>query len=139
MPATTDALLKQLISGRNLNQILRDNADIFVEKTISEYLKMLCDERGIVPERVIKRAQIDRTYGHQIFNGTRSPSRDKLIQLAFGFELTLDEAQELLLIAGKGALYAGIKRDAVCIYGISHRMSVMELQEALACHNLPLL
>ena len=31
----------------------------------------------LVPERVIRAASIDRTYGHQIFNGTRRPSRDK--------------------------------------------------------------
>ena len=92
-----------------------------------------------MPEQVIKKSQIDRTYGHQIFNGTRIPSRDKLIQLAFGFGLSLDETQTLLKKAGKSTLYAKVKRDAACIYGLSHDMNMMEVQDLMASLELPLL
>lgn len=136
---TEENLLEQLIGRKSIDKILEDNAELFVEQPISEYLKMLCKERGTVPEHVIKKAQLDRTYGHQIFNGTRIPSRDKLIQLAFGFELSLDETQELLQMAGKAVLYVRIKRDVVCIYGIVHRMSVQEVQEVLEINKLRLL
>lgn len=106
---------------------------------LTKYLQELCEERDVVPEQVIKKAQIDRTYGHQIFNGTRNPSRDKLIQLAVGFGLSLDETQMLLKKAGKSVLYSKIKRDAACIYGISHGMNMMELQELLLSVDVPLL
>ena len=81
---------------------------------------------------VIKKAQIDRTYGHQLFNGTRVPSRDKLLQLSIGMELDLKETQQLLKTAGKSILYAKIKRDAAMIYGITHHMDVMEVQGLFA-------
>ena len=88
---------------------------------------------------VIRQAQIERTYGYQIFNGTRMPSREKLLQLAFGFGRTFEETQELLKKSGKGGLYSKIKRDAACIFALSHRMHMQEVQELLASIGLPLL
>lgn len=139
MAVTTNTLLRRIVKGRDFQEILEADSQAFEERSVSEYLRSLCEERGLVSEQVIKKAQIDRTYGHQIFNGTRIPSRDKLIQLAFGFELTLDETQKLLKIAGKSILYAKIKRDAVCIFGISHKRSIMEVQYLLTSLGLPLL
>lgn len=139
MAVTTNTLLRRIVKGRDFQEILEADSQAFEERSVSEYLRSLCEERGLVSEQVIKKAQIDRTYGHQIFNGTRIPSRDKLIQLAFGFELTLDETQKLLKIAGKSMLYAKIKRDAVCIFGISHKRSIMEVQYLLTSLGLPLL
>lgn len=139
MAVTTNTLLNRIINGRDLSKVIERNEEAFEELPASEHLKRLCKERNMIPEQVIKRAQIDRSYGHQIFNGTRIPSRDKLIQLAFGFELSLDETQKLLKTTGKSMLYAKIKRDAACIYGISHKLGVMEVQELLASMDIPLL
>ena len=139
MASTTNTLLQKLVNGKSLQKVLDSDAESFAEVPLTKYLQELCEERDVVPEQVIKKAQIDRTYGHQIFNGTRNPSRDKLIQLAVGFGLSLDETQMLLKKAGKSVLYSKIKRDAACIYGISHGMNVMELQELLLSVDVPLL
>ena len=139
MVDTTNALLKRIVSSKDFREVLKENKDAFEELSVSDYLRGLCKERGMVPEQVIKKAQIDRTYGHQIFNGTRIPSRDKLIQLAFGFGLSLDETQELLKRAGKSVLYPKFKRDAAIIFGISHHMDMMEMQYLLTSIEVPLL
>ena len=139
MSRKTDALLKNILSAKDFNEVLSANSEAFVEKSISEYLQDLCRKRGMIPEQVIKKSQIDRTYGHQIFNGTRLPSRDKLLMLSFGFELSLDETQELLKTAGKSILYPKVKRDAAIIYGISHKMNIMDVQYLLISVHLPLL
>ena len=139
MADTTNALLKRIVGSKDFQKVLEENGDAFEERSISEYLRRLCEEQGSVPEQVIKKAQIDRTYGHQIFNGTRMPSRDKLIQLAFGFGLSLDETQKLLKSAGKSVLYPKFKRDAAVIFGISHHMDMMEMQYLLTSIEVPLL
>ena len=139
MASTTNTLLKKLVNGKSLQGVLDSEARTFAEIPLSEYLRGLREERDMVPEQVIKKAQMDRTYGHQLCNGTRNPSRDKLIQLSRGFELSLEETQTLLKKAGKSMLYPKIKRDAACIYGISHGMNVMELQELLLSVDVPLL
>jgi len=65
------------------------------------YLKRLCKEKLLSPSEVVGVANIERTYGLQIFRGIKNPSRDKVIQLAFGFALNLDETQQLLKAANK--------------------------------------
>ena len=139
MASTTNTLLKKLVNGKSLQGVLDSEAGNFAEISLSEYLRRLCEERDMVPEQVIKKAQIDRTYGHQIFNGTRIPSRDKLIQIAFGFGLSMDETQKLLKSAGKSALYPKFKRDAAIIFGLSHHMDMMEMQYLLTSIEVPLL
>lgn len=139
MKLNTNTLMSRIIKGKDIKKVLENNAGEFEELTVSDYLNTLCSKYEKVPEHVIKKAQLDRTYGHQIFNGTRLPSRDKLIQLAFGFEIPLEETQKLLRVSGKSALYPKVKRDAVCIYAITHNLSVMEVQELLAGMELPIL
>lgn len=70
MASTTTTLLKKLVNGKSLQGVLDSEAGNFAEIPLSEYLQRLCEERDLVPEQVIKKSQIDRTYGHQIFNGT---------------------------------------------------------------------
>ena len=139
MAITTNTLLGKIVGCRDFREVLNDYENEFEEQSVSEYLRNLCVKRGLIPEQVIKKSQIDRTYGHQIFNGTRIPSRDKLIKLAFGFGLSLEETQKLLKIAGRSMLYAKLKRDAAIIFGLSHKMSVMEVQYLLASIDVPLL
>jgi transcriptional regulator with XRE-family HTH domain len=91
----------------------------------------LCLEKNEKIEHVIKRAGIERTYGYQLFNGTRNPSRDKVIQIALGLGLDVDETQKLLQVAKKSPLYVKIKRDAAIIYCIVHKMDFAKTQDML--------
>ena len=107
--------------------------------TFPDHLARLCAEREVARERVIQRAHIERSYGHQLFNGTRRPSRDKVIQLAFGFGLDVEGAQELLKIARQAPLYPKIPRDIVLLRCLHEKRSVWEAQDALDSMGLTLL
>ncbi|MCI8379787.1 MAG: XRE family transcriptional regulator [Lachnospiraceae bacterium] len=139
MAVTTKTLQSRLIHANSLKKVLDQNKEAFIECPVSEYLARLCEKYQVAMGDVIRQAQIERTYGYQIFNGTRMPSREKLLQLAFGFGLTLEETQELLRRSGKGEMYSRIKRDAACIFALSHGMHMQEVQELLASIGLPLL
>ena len=132
----TSTLLQRLFQAPNLEGFIGDNADVMQVPSFHTYISELCQMMNQVPERVIKQSSIERTYGHQLFNGTRKPSRDKVIQLAFGFGLGVEGTQELLKIARKNPLYPRIKRDAAILYCLNHHLSVMEVQELL--HDLQL-
>ncbi len=128
---TTDELLARLFKATQLKDVL-ENEDITQPPLFHEYLRQLCQGRGEIAERVIKRAGIDRTYGHQLFSGRRRPSRDKVIQLAFGFGLDVEETQQLLKAARHTALYPKIKRDAAIIYCLARNMEIAGAQALLA-------
>ena len=79
------------------------------------------------------------SYGHRLFAGGRNPSRDTVLQLAFGFELDPEGAQELLKIARAAQLHPKVKRDAVIAFCLHRGQSLIEAQQALMDHGLPIL
>ncbi|MBP9040436.1 MAG: helix-turn-helix transcriptional regulator [Anaerolineaceae bacterium] len=135
----TSAFLRKLLNSSDIEQFMEHNAGDMEESPFHVYINHLCQALGLVPEQVIKRAGIERTYGHQIFNGTRRPSRDKVIQLAFGLQLDFEGTQELLRAAQKSLLYPRFKRDAAIIYCLQHKKDVMETQSVLQVLDLTLL
>lgn len=136
---STTSFLSCLLKAPDLEQFIKSNADEMKMLSFCEYITQLCKECGEVPEHIIKRANIERSYGHQIFRGTRNPSRDTVLQLAFGFEADVDEAQELLKYAGKNALYPRVMRDAALMYCLHGRFTIVETQRVLQEMGLPLL
>jgi hypothetical protein len=135
----TSALLRRLFNTPDLEQFMESNSAELGLPAFHIYITQLCKSSGEVPEQAIQRAGIERTYGHQLFNGTRKPSRDKVIQLAFGLKLDLEGAQKLLQIAQKSPLYPKIKRDAAILYCINHHQDLMETQSVLESLGLTLL
>ena len=135
----TTTLLRELLSTPDLNDFISDNADILQQLPFHAYITQICTAAGQVPEQAIKRAGIERTYGHQLFNGTRNPSRDKVLQLAFGLGLDFDGAQKLLRVAGMSSLYPKIERDAAIIHCLHHNKDVYETQAVLQGLGLTLL
>ena len=136
---STSTLMKKLFKTARLQAFMKTYDNAFVKTTFREYIKRLCSEKELVCEHVIKSCGIDRNYGHQLFSGLRQPSRDKVIQLAFGFSLNMKETQELLKVAGKSPLYPKIKRDAAIMYCLNNHISFFDTQATLQELSLPLI
>ena len=135
----TSTLLDRLFNEPDLEKFMERHADEFETPSFHAYITELCKITGQVPEQVIRQAAIERTYGHQLFNGTRKPSRDKVIQLSFGFQLTPEDTQKLLKIAQKSLLYPRIKRDAAILFCIAHQKDILETQSVLQNLGMTLL
>lgn len=129
---STNQMLDSLIHSRDFEAFLDSNSDDIVDVGFGEYLTGLCESKNIEKSEVIKRSGIERSYGYQLFKGTRTPSRDKVILLAIGMMLSLDETQKLLKMARKSELYPRIKRDAAVIFAIERKMEMVDLQAFLA-------
>ena len=136
---STDSLMKRLFRTKSIASFMQNNERHLEQPDFCAMLKTICGERELVPERVILQAQIDRTYGHQLFSGIRKPSRDKVIQLAIGIGLNVEETQRLLQAAGKSPLYPRLKRDAVLLFCLKNGYDMMKTQETLSGQGLLLL
>lgn len=135
----TSTLFSELKKDGDFVKFVDHHEEIFLSQSFADYIVALSCEKGVSPAGVVRNAQIDRVYGQQLFSGVRKPSRDKAIQLAFGFGLSLEETQRLLQMADKSRLYPKIKRDAAIIYGLEHQMKLQELQELLYTIGVPVL
>ena len=133
---STDSLLRKIFRTKNLNTFLQQNEQHLRTVDFQTLLRDYCAARNMIPERVILLAQIDRTYGHQLFNGTRRPSRERVLQLAVALGLSLEETQRLLQAAGRSALYPRLKRDAVVIYCLKNGYDMMRTQELMSRYDL---
>ena len=132
---TTDDLMMRLQQGA-LEQVL-ECADSL--PPFPQYIAQMCAARGETRELAIRRAGIERSYGYQLFNGTRKPSRDKTIQLAIGFGLDVKQTQTLLKVARQSRLIPQERRDAAILYAILHRLRFDAVQTLLERFDMPLL
>lgn len=136
---STSTLFEKLFAEPDIEKFLETNSDDLQVLPFHEYLSNITKEKGLIPEQVIKNSGIERTYGHQIYNGTRNPSREKIIQLAFGLRITLSETQKLLTLGNRNLLYPRLKRDAIIIFCINHQKDFYETQTLLQSLKLTLL
>ena len=95
------------------------------------YLNSLLHRHGLTIQDVVVACNLDRSYGYQLFNGTRRPSREFLLRLALLLKLGEEEAQRLLKIAGRQPLYARNRRDAAVLYALTHGLTAEKTDELL--------
>ena len=109
----TDQLLKELMDSNDLSRVLSDNSACFREGDLPHGLQMLFDQQDMSKSALAKASGISEVYLHQVFSGRRTPSRDRLLCLCIGL------------------LYARDKRDAVLLFGLSHSLTLPEINDAL--------
>lgn len=131
----TDELMDALNQSSSIEEYINKQQDYMIDSTISDYLNQLLNEKSLKKSAVIKNSELNEIYGYQIFSGKRIPSRDRLISIAFGMGLSLDEAQALLKYAGFAPLYPKQKRDSLLIWGISHQFSIYQINDLLYTEN----
>ena len=82
-----------------------------LEPTFSERLREMMKERSLSAPEVYKRGNLDRSlFSKLMTDPAYSPSKDTAIQVAFGLQLSLKEAKELIGSAGY-QLSRSIRRD----------------------------
>lgn len=131
MEKSTEELINELQKAEDIVKFAEDNKDELDVLTLSEQLNKFLNKYQKSKSDIIRDAGIDITYGYQIFDGKKKPRRDKLIQIAFGFPLTVKDANVLLRAGGMSDLYVRNKRDAICMYCLQQRMVVSECNDML--------
>lgn len=132
---TTDQLNHEIKSATNIEDFLTKNKSHMLTHSLPEHLNLLLSQKGISRADVVRGSLLDRAYVYQIFSGEKTPSRDKLIALAFGLCLSDQEAQRMLKQSGNRELYARDERDALILFALQHKKNIFETNELLISHN----
>ncbi|MDR2722103.1 MAG: hypothetical protein LBB35_04495, partial [Coriobacteriaceae bacterium] len=103
----------------------------FLDPNIRDFFDELFLATGLTRSGVIRDANISRTYGYQIMDGTRIGKRDYYLSISFAMHLDLTTTQRMLAVTSSGALHALIKRDAALIFAINHGYDNLKLYEFL--------
>lgn len=102
---------------------------------IHYYLADLLQTHEMSSKDYIKALNLERSYGYQLLNGRRKPSREHLIQTAILLNLNLNETQRLLKIGHREVLYPRVKRDAIAVFAIEKRLDLSEYQELMDAYE----
>lgn len=135
MQTITQKLLENLKNADDIKTFLDLHEQEFLSQTLTDYLNELMSYKHITVAKIAKNSGIGE-YVYKIFSGERRATRDVLISVAFGMELSIEETQLLLRIAKFAILDSREKRDSVIIYAISHNMTVFECDDLLSENNL---
>lgn len=139
LESRTKDLLQSLYSNEELSSILKNNHNEFVVQPLCHTLADLLEQKGLTRAQAIRNSMLNTIYGQQIFAGTKTPSRDKLLAIAFGMDLDFTQTDTLLKQQGYPRLYPRHQRDAVIIYGLLHRLSLLDTNTLLYENDLPTL
>ena len=133
-PSTGD-LMESLSASENLDAFLTENESQFCGEDVAAYLNQLIRQKQLRKSTV---SMLSEIYAYQIFGGVKKPRRDKLLCLALGMELSLEETQKMLRVCGFPPLYVRHQRDCIIIHALLHQYTVTELNTLLDEKHMPL-
>lgn len=126
----TEELLDELLSSSTPSEYLASHPT--GTRDLATYLNEMLVAHGKERNEVIRTSNLDQTYGYQIFTGKRAnPSRNKVLQIAFGLGLSPRETDRALQAAGASRLYCKDRRDAIIIFCLDRHVSLQETNETL--------
>lgn len=125
----TEEVLQDLLDAPSLDEFI--DAHEFPAVTLPEFLERMLEKKGLKRSRVVRMADLNETFGYQIFTGARNPSRDKVLQIAFAMALSLRETNRALMAAGASSLDPKCRRDAIIIFCIDQGCSLQKVNEEL--------
>lgn len=136
MQKDTYKIVEELGLCPDFKTFYHENKDYMVTASLSDLLARLLEQKGLKKAQVIKNAELSEVYGYQIFSGLRVPERKKLLCLAVGMGLNIEETQQLLKCAGYPQLYVKLPFDSVVLYGLCKGLSVVQINELLYTYGL---
>ena len=105
------------------------------ERDLSAWAHDRLAASGMPRNDAIHRSRLNQTFAYQILAGTRRASRDKLLQLAFGMQLDIRDASELLERGGACRLRPDNRRDLIVAYALHHGVGIEQCDDLLWAHG----
>ena len=136
MEKDTSKIVEELGLCADFKAFYDENKDYMIGDSLAELLAQLLEKKGLKKAEVIRNAELSEVYAYQIFSGLRVPERKKLLCLAVGMNLSLEETQNLLKCAGYSPLYVKLPFDSIVLYGICKTLSVVQINELLFDYEL---
>lgn len=135
----TATMNDELKKATDIRDFLKKNKENMIDGNLTNHLNQMLADKDITVADVVRGSYLDRGYVYQIFSGKKTPSRDKLIAIAFGMHLSGDETQKMLKISGNRELYARDARDAIILFSLQRKMPIYEANSLLDSNGFKLL
>ena len=128
---STDDLKQELMSDPDIDSYIRKNESCFVSRSVTELLTEFYERRNMTKSQLARKSNMSEVYLHQVFAGRRKPSRNKILCMCIGMELSIEDTQRLLKEAAYAQLYPRIRREAIIYHGIVLHTPLDEINDKL--------
>lgn len=135
MDKTVERLYEGLLAAEDLDQFLSENEEVFQDGSFLESLQQVFDQQKMTKAELARRASLSEVFVHQIFSGTRFPSRNKVICLCLAVGLDVKETNRLLALASFATLAPLRRRDCIIMFGLEKGWTVAEINQNLKEKN----
>lgn len=125
----TEELLAELLAAPD-PAAFTDAHDL-AHRDLATYLNELLLVKDRRRVEVVRAAELNETFGYQIFKGQRGAGRDTVLRLAIALGCDLVETRRLLQAAGVNELYCKDRRDAIIIFCIDRGYSLRHVDDEL--------
>ncbi|HLS54098.1 MAG TPA: hypothetical protein VK031_09005, partial [Tissierellaceae bacterium] len=82
-------MLTKIKDEKELKRYIKTSSSEKESLKLSKYILEVCNKKDIKKSEIIRNADIYRTYGYEILNGSKLPSRDKLLRICIGNKFSL--------------------------------------------------
>ena len=127
---TTSQRLLQIRRSGTFHEVL-DSHNAADTPVFCQYLYRLMEERHLSPKEMISETGVHKSYFYAVLAGQRTPGKNIILRCALVLRCSLNETNRLLRLAGLSDLYARMRRDAVLIYAVEHKVSIQEANDLL--------
>lgn len=132
----TERTIENIKKGKELGELLT----VTPLMTVSELLNEQLGKRELSTEALFEQAGLSRAFGYKVLNGSRQPSRDTLLRLAFVLEMDIRSTQLFLKCGRHARLTAHDVRDVVIMKALNDKLSLSEIDALLLeCNQAPLI
>ena len=131
----TEILNEKILKSDNLKEFLDLHKNDINMTSFSNALHSFIEAKEMKNTEFFTASGLNESYGYQLLNGKRQPSRDKALQSSFGLSLNVAETNSLLRLAEKSELYVRNKRDAIILYAINNSLTLLETNLLLDGEN----
>ena len=126
MSKSTADLGAELNGISDLQKYLHDNQEELLVPEPLSYLLQLAQKKDISRAQLIRDAQLERTFGYHLLDGSKTLTRNKALALVFAARLTPEEANTFLKYAQLPQLYPRNRRDNVILFCLQKQQSLQE-------------
>ena len=134
MSKITEELINELEQAKNTKEFvdfLKRNDVEMQRESFGDTLLKLCAKYEITPSILQPQIAISKSQFYCLLNGTRNPSKESVIKIAFGLKINQSEVNELLQAAGYHALDPKDREDAIIMFGLENEKEVGKIDELL--------
>ena len=133
---TTGELLKDIRAARSAEDASawhRQNR----EPQLQDVLYEIMQARSLTPKDVIRMCGVERSYYYHILSGIKRPSRNMILRIGFCLRADLKQMRRLLRLADAEDLYPRVHRDALLIYAIQNKYTMVQANDLLVENGKP--